>query len=124
MEAVERRKMKLGKLISKHPTPVNETLFAILITINGISIVLTLCLLSCGMQELNPIAHQMIALHPYLFVAYVFLLWGLLYYFAVHQSRRIGGMVAEAGELCLGTALVWFLIDATHDLTVFLGVIG
>ncbi len=95
---------------------MNQTLFLSVITINAISIILTFCLLSFGGEEINPIANKLIQFHPYIFLSYVFFMWGLMYYFNVCLPFKIKNRkVRNISYLCLLALLIWFLIDASHN---------
>ena len=99
---------------------LNETLFAVLITLNAISIILTFCLLSFGGKEVNPIAYNMIKINPYLFVSYVFILWILAYYIIFkYLPNKIGKMANNIATLSLSLLLAWLFIDALHDAILF-----
>ena len=103
---------------------LNKTLFAILITLNAISIILTFCLISFGGKEANPIAYNMVKINPYLFVSYALILWILAYYIIFkYLPNKIGKMANKFATLCLSFLISWFFIDALHDTILFTSII-
>lgn len=102
---------------------IHKTLFATLITVNGIAVIFTFYLLSIGMSEANPVVSFFLDVHPYAMIGFVFLMWMLMYYLTVYQPQRYGGMVKHVGFYCLVFSNVWLAIDAMHDLHMFVRVI-
>lgn len=95
---------------------MNRTLFITVISVNAVSIVLTFFLLSLGGYEENPIAAKLIKIHPYVFVAFIFLMWGIMYLVFVYLPSKIV-TIRRISNLCLFALLIWLLIDMFHNLS-------